>query len=182
MSRVGYSRVSTTDQSTEVQEAQLLEAGCDKVFSEKASGTSRARPVLEQTMDYLREGDVLVVTRLDRLARSQTDLYQLLSELQDKGVGFECTEQAQVNTTGPMGKLLLGILGAVAEFENGLRRERQAEGIAKAKAEGKYKGGPSLKAETVSQLQDLLQSGVSISQAARQLGVSRTTVHKYKGA
>ena len=178
--RIGYARVSTTDQNTSVQEQQLKDAGCSKVFTEQASGTSAAhRDQLAAALEYAREGDTLVVTRLDRLARSQADLHQLLNDLSNRSIGFECTEQPEVNTTGPMGKLLLGVLGAVAEFETGLRRERQMEGIAKAKAAGKYKGGQPIKTEKVKKLKQLIDNGTSISAAAREVGMSRVTAHKY---
>ena len=178
--RIGYARVSTTDQDTSVQEEQLKAAGCSKVFTEQASGTSAAhRDQLAAALEYAREGDTLVVTRLDRLARSQADLHQLLNDLSIRSIGFECTEQPEVNTTGPMGKLLLGVLGAVAEFETGLRRERQMEGIAKAKAAGKYKGGPPIKAEKVEKLKQLIIDGASISAACREIGMSRVTAYKY---
>ena len=178
--RIGYARVSTTYQNTSVQEEQLRDAGCDKVFTEQQSGTSTAhREQLTAALEYAREGDTLVVTRLDRLARSQADLHQLLNDLSKRGIGFECTEQPEVNTTGPMGKLLLGVLGAVAEFETGLRRERQMEGIAKAKAAGKYKGGQPIKAEKVAKLKELIDDGASISAAAREVGMSRVTAYKY---
>ena len=137
MSLIGYKRVSSDSQSTDRQDLGEL----DKVFEEKLSGKSaKDRPALQAMIEYAREGDTLVVTRLDRLARSQADLHQLLNDLSKRSIGFECTEQPEVNTTGPMGKLLLGVLGAVAEFETGLRSELQMEGIVKAKAAGKYKG------------------------------------------
>ena len=178
--RIGYARVSTTDQNTAVQEQQLKAAGCAKVFTEQASGTSAAhRDQLTAALEYAREGDTLVITRLDRLARSQADLHAILSDLGSRGIEFECTEQPEVNTSGPMGKLLLGVLGAVAEFETGLRRERQMEGIAKAKAAGKYKGGQPLKTEKVEKLKQLIDDGVSISAAAREVGMSRVTAYKY---
>jgi DNA invertase Pin-like site-specific DNA recombinase len=178
--KIGYARVSTTDQSTDVQVEQLEAAGCTKVFSEQVTGTSTTdRTQLAAALDYAREGDTLVVCRLDRLARSQADLHRLLSELTAKGIAFECTEQPQVNTTGPMGKLLLGVLGAVAEFETELRRERQMEGVAKAKAAGKYKGRQPLKAEKVEKLKAMVEAGSSISAAAREIGISRVTAHKY---
>ena len=178
--RIGYARVSTTDQNTAVQEEQLRDAGCSKVFTEQASGTSAAhRDQLAAALEYAREGDTLVITRLDRLARSQADLHAILSDLASRGIEFECTEQPEVNTSGAMGKLLLGVLGAVAEFETGLRRERQMEGIAKAKAAGKYKGGQPIKAEKVEQLKQLINDGASISAASRLVGMSRVTAYKY---
>lgn len=178
--KIGYARVSTTDQTTDLQVEQLEAAGCTKIFSEQVSGTSTTdRTQLAAALDYAREGDSLVVCRLDRLARSQADLHRLLSDLTAKGIAFECTEQPQVNTAGPMGKLLLGVLGAVAEFETELRRERQMEGVAKAKAAGKYKGRKPLKAEKVEKLKALVEAGSSISAAAREIGISRVTAHKY---
>ena len=178
--RIGYARVSTTDQDTSIQEGQLRDAGCAKVFAEQISGTStKERTQLEAALDYVREGDTFVVTRLDRLARSQADLHRLLQSFTERGIAFECTEQPQVNTDGPMGQLLLGILGAVAEFETGLRRERQMEGIAKAKAAGKYKGGPEIAKERVEQLRSLVSDGVGIAAASREVGISRGTAYKY---
>ena len=178
--RIGYARVSTTDQDTSVQEDQLRDAGCSKIFTEKQSGTSTAhRDQLAAALEYAREGDTLVVTRLDRLARSQADLHQLLNNFAIRSISFECTEQPEVNTTGPMGKLLLGVLGAVAEFETSLRKERQMEGIAKAKAAGKYRGGQPIKTEKVERLKQLISDGASISPAAREVGISRVTAYKY---
>lgn len=178
--RIGYARVSSSDQSTEVQEDQLRAAGCKKIFTEQQTGSSTApRDQLNAALEYAREGDTLVVTRLDRLARSQADLHQLLSGLTIRSISFECTEQPQVNTTGPMGKLLLGVLAAVAEFETGLRRERQMEGIAKAKAAGKYRGGQPIKLDRIEKLRALVGEGVSISAAAREVGISRVTAYKY---
>ena len=178
--KIGYARVSTTDQSTDLQVEQLEAAGCTKVFSEQVTGTSTTdRTQLAAALDYAREGDTLVVCRLDRLARSQADLHRLLSDLTAKGIAFECTEQPQVNTTGPMGKLLLGVLGAVSEFETELRRERQMEGIAKAKAAGKYKGGQPVKSEKVEKLKELVNAGTSIAAACREVGMSRASAYKY---
>ena len=181
--RHGYARASTAKgKSTDVQEEILLKAGCHHIFKEQVSGTStKDRLQLEAMLSEtnLRAGDTVVVTRLDRLARSQVDLHRILSVIAERGASFECTEQPEVNTTGPMGKLLLGVLGAVAEFETELRKERQMEGIAKAKARGEYKGRQPLKAEKVEKLKSLVEAGSSISAAAREIGISRVTAHKY---
>lgn len=136
----GYARVSSAGQKVDVQEAALEVAGCVAVFAEKASGTTtNKRPELKRVLAILGEGDTLVVTRLDRLARSMTDLLQITAELDAKGASLKCLEQP-FDTSGPMGKLIRNILGSIAEFETELRRERQAEGIAAAKTRGVYKG------------------------------------------
>ena len=181
--RHGYARTSTAKgQSTDVQEEILLKAGCHHIFKEQVSGTStKDRLQLEAMLSEtnLRAGDTVVVTRLDRLARSQVDLHRILSVIAERGASFECTEQPEVNTSGPMGKLLVGVLGAVAEFETELRRERQMEGIAKAKAAGKYKGGQPVKAEKVAKLKELVDAGTSIAAACREVGMSRASAYKY---
>ena len=141
MSIVGYARVSSSSQNLDVQLGQLNDAGSEKVFAEKMTGTSRSdRYALTECLDWVREGDTLVVTRLDRLARSGRDLHDIIGQLSAKKVGFRCVQQGAVDTTTSMGKLILGILGAVAEFETDIRKERQREGIERAKAAGVYKG------------------------------------------
>jgi DNA invertase Pin-like site-specific DNA recombinase len=144
--KIGYARVSTTDQSCAIQEAALKAAGCDLVFHEEKSGTSTAgREQLELAMKVVRKGDTLIVTRIDRLARSNADLYQIAERLKEKGVTLRATEQA-FDTGTPEGKALFGMLGVFAEFETAIRHERQMEGITKAKAiPGKYKGRPEKK-------------------------------------
>ena len=166
---VGYARVSSAGQSLEVQEEQLRAAGCNKLFSEKQSGTStRGRGALAAAIDFAREGDTFMVTRLDRLARSVVDLHQLIEQLAKKGCGLRVTQQAGIDTTTSTGKLTLAVLAAVAEFETEIRRERQRDGIAKAKERGVYKGRKAtINAE---QVRELHLSGVSPSTIARQLG------------
>lgn len=137
---VGYARVSSVDQKLEVQLDQLKEAGCDKIFCEKISGKSADNRVeFQKALAFAREGDVFVVTRLDRASRSMSDLVKLILELQKKGVQFKCLLQAGVDTTTAEGRLMLNLLGSFAEFEREIRAARQAEGIAKARAKGKYK-------------------------------------------
>jgi DNA invertase Pin-like site-specific DNA recombinase len=138
---VGYARVSSTDQSLEVQLEALAQAGCEKVFAEKVSGSStKDRVELANAIDFVREGDTMIVTRLDRFARSISDLYKLLEALRAKGVEFRCINQSGVDTDSSTGRLMMGVLGAVAQFENDIRRERQIEGIRKAMKAGKYRG------------------------------------------
>lgn len=177
---VGYARVSSAGQSLEVQEEQLREAGCEKIFAEKKSGTSiTGRQGLEDAIEFVRDGDTLMVTRLDRLARSGADLQNIVARLNAKSVGFRCLQQGAVDTTTGMGKLVMGILGAVAEFEADIRRERQMEGIAKAKAAGAYKGRrPSV---DVAAVKSLKAAGMGPSEIARQLGIGRASVYRAIG-
>jgi len=177
MSTIGYARVSSTGQSLEVQEDQLRAAGCTRIFAEKRSGTSTdGREQLALALDYVRDGDVLVVTRLDRLARSVSDLRKVIDRLAAKGVGFRAVQQGTVDSTTSNGKLLLNILGSFAEFETDLRRERQAEGIAKAKARGTYKGRPkTIKPDEIARLS---AEGLGATAIARRLGVSRASVYR----
>jgi DNA invertase Pin-like site-specific DNA recombinase len=176
---VGYARVSTSDQDLAVQLAMLKAEACTKVFGEKLSGTTTDRPQLQAAIDYVREGDTLVVTRLDRFARSSLDLLTLIKQLSDKGVGFRCTEQSAVDTTTSHGKLMLAMLAAVAEFETALRWERQMEGIAKAKEDGRYKGGKKRIDEE--EVRKLLGEGMKPTQVARQLGIGRASVYRLAG-
>lgn len=174
---VGYARVSTTDQDLTVQHDALTAAGCERMFGEKRSGRrADDRPALNEALDFVRNGDTLIVTRLDRLARSTQDLHNLLAKLDAKGVGFRCLAQSGVDTTTSTGKLTLAILGAVAAFETDLRAERQAEGIAKAKTEGKYKGrAPSI---DYKQVKKLHAQGISPTDIANLLGIGRTSVYR----
>jgi DNA invertase Pin-like site-specific DNA recombinase len=174
---IGYARVSSTGQSLEVQQDQLSAAGCEKVFAEKRSGTSMTgRQALEDAIEFAREGDTLIVTRLDRLARSGSDLQNIVTRLNTKGVGFRCLQQGAVDTTTGMGKLVLGILGAVAEFEADIRKERQLEGIAKAKEAGVYKGRkPTVNVEAVKALK---VSGKGPAEIAKELGIGRASVYR----
>lgn len=153
MSLIGYARVSTDDQDCAIQEATLKAAGCKVIRSEKRSGTTmKGRDELATVLSFLRSGDILVVTRIDRLARSLADLALLVRELESKGVALKSTEQP-VDTGTAAGKAFLQMLGVFAEFETNLRRERQLEGIAAAKARGVYKGRPpTIDADQVAKL------------------------------
>lgn len=175
--QVGYARVSSVGQSLDVQLAALDAAGCEKVFAEKKSGTTTSgRSELSEALSFVREGDTLVVTRLDRLARSATDLHNIVKQLSDKGVSFQCLQQGGMDTASSTGKLLLGVLASIAEFEADIRRERQREGIDRAKAAGVYKGRkPSVDANAVRALRD---QGLGGSEIAKQLGIGRASVYR----
>ena len=180
MPAFGYARVSTADQDLTLQLEVLRAAGCETIRSEKVSASSAAgRAELQTLLAFLREGDDLVVTRVDRLARSIGDLQDIVRELDRKGVTLRATEQP-VDTSSAAGKAFLDMLGVFAEFETNLRRERQMEGIAKAKAKGVYKGRkPTVDVERVRQLH---AEGLGPSKIAAQLKVSRSSVYRALGA
>lgn len=179
MAVIGYARVSSTGQSLEVQVEQLAVAGATKIFEEKVSGTSqRGRDQLAAALDYVREGDVFLVTRLDRLARSVTDLREIVDRLLAKGVEFTAIQQGAIDTSSSGGRLMLNMLAAVAEFETDLRRERQMEGIEKAKAAGVYKGRPkSIKPEDIRALE---AEGLGPAAIAKRLGIGRASVYRLR--
>lgn len=175
--RYGYARVSSHDQHTTIQVEALKSVGCHRVWEEKVSGTSRvSRAELESVLSYLRAGDTLVVTRIDRLARSLKDLQDIIHDLKARGVHLEATEQP-IDTSTAAGKAFLDMLGVFAEFETSLRRERQLDGIAMAKAAGKYKGKAPLKQELKDQVIKLYKSGIKQVDIIKQAGVGRTSVH-----
>jgi DNA invertase Pin-like site-specific DNA recombinase len=172
----GYARVSTIDQDLAIQRAALKAAGCEVIREEKASGTSRkGRSELETLMAFLRKGDTLVVTRIDRLARSLRDLQNMVHELRERGVHLKCTEQP-VDTSTAAGKAFLGMLGVFAEFETNIRRERQLEGIAAAKARGVYKGRPAK--IDAAEVRRLKGEGHGATEIAKQLGIGRASVYR----
>jgi DNA invertase Pin-like site-specific DNA recombinase len=176
MTVYGYARVSTIDQDLSIQTTALKAAGCEVVRSEKVSGTSReGRAELDTMLQFLRPGDTLVVTRVDRLARSIGDLQDIVRELKAKGVSLKATEQP-IDTGTAAGKAFLDMLGVFAEFETNLRKERQLEGIAKAKAEGVYQGRKA----TIdpAQVRALKAEGLGASEIAKRLGIGRASVYR----
>lgn len=176
MAIYAYARVSSTSQDLTIQQEALKAAGAEIVRSEKVSGTStKGRNELRNLLDFLRDGDELIVTRIDRLARSVKDLQDIVYELREKGVALKATEQP-IDTTTPAGKCFLDMLGVFAEFETNLRKERQAEGIAKAKQKGVYKGRPNtISADKVNALK---AEGVKPAHIAKELGISRASVYR----
>jgi DNA invertase Pin-like site-specific DNA recombinase len=174
---VGYARVSTTHQSLDIQLEQLAGHHVEKIFQEQLSGKSASnRPQLKAALDFCREGDTFIVTRLDRFARSAQDLHNIVATLTEKGVGFRCLQQGGLDTTTSHGKLMLGILAAVAEFELDIRQERQREGIEKAKIRGIYKGGKQRFDPT--EIKNRHNSGMKPRAIARELGCSPATVYR----
>ena len=174
---IGYARVSSEGQSLDIQHEALSDAGCDKVFSEKMSGRSTLdREQLALALDFVREGDTLIVTRLDRLARSVGDLHRIIEKLAAKNVAFRCLNQSGVDSDTSTGRLMLAVLGAVAAFENDIRRERQLEGIAKAKAAGKYRGRPA--SIDAARVRELRNAGMGAAEIAKTMQIGRASVYR----
>jgi DNA invertase Pin-like site-specific DNA recombinase len=172
----GYARVSSVDQDLEIQQGKLAAAGCTVIRAEKVSGTStNGRHELDTLLTFLRPGDVLLVTRIDRLARSVRDLQNIVHDLKARDIALKATDQP-IDTSTAAGKCFLDMLAVFAEFETNLRKERQAEGIAKAKATGKYKGRPpSVDADAIRRLASENKGPTDI---ADELGISRATVYR----
>lgn len=176
MATVGYARVSSTGQSLDVQLEKLNY--CDKVFQEKQSGRTDKREQLQQCLDYVRDGDIFVVTKLDRLGRSTRDLLNIINRLDGKGVQLNVLDQ-NLDTGTPAGKLMFTMLGAIAEFENDLRRERQADGIALAKSRGVLLGRKAkLNDDQISQMRQKRQEGVLIKDLMSEYGLSKASVYR----
>jgi DNA invertase Pin-like site-specific DNA recombinase len=164
-------------QSLDIQLEKLK--GCDKVFKEKRSGVDTGRPALKQCLEFLRDGDTLLVTKIDRLARSTSDLYRIVSELTEKGVSFKVLDDPSIDTTSRAGKLVLGILALIAEFENDIRRERQMDGIAKAKDRGvKFGKKRELTDDRVKEIRALRESGETVPAIIKRTGFSKATIYR----
>src|SRR6516164_5373218 len=173
----GYARVSTRDQNLAAQDAELMAAGCAKVFKEKVSGAKTDRPELAKVIGRLEPGDVLVVTRLDRLARSTRDLLNVLDELGKRGVGFKSLKDPWADTTTPHGKLMLAILGGLAEFERELIRARTGEGRKRAKDRGvRFGRPPKLTPHQRQEALKRLATGETQADIARTFNVDATTI------
>jgi len=181
MAIVGYARVSTKQQSLEIQLEKLKAHGCSRIYEEKLSGIDQNRPELIKCKEYLREGDTLVITKLDRMARSAVDLGNIIKRFEKEGINLVVLDQ-NIDTTTSYGKLTFHILGAVAEFENEIRKERQSEGIAKAKAKGKAFGRPPKldKDKTINLLNDILAKKYSVTEIEKKYDISRKSYYNIK--
>lgn len=178
---IGYARTSTLEQEAGLaaQERDLTALGCIKVFAEQASSVGD-RPRLTAALDYLREGDTLVVTKLDRLARSVLHLGEIANKIKARGAELRILAM-DIDTATPTGQLLLNMLASVAQFEREMMLERQREGIAKAKSEGKYKGRKPTAMAQKDQVKRLYGAGTSPTEISRQLGIGRTSVYRILG-
>ena len=178
----GYARVSTSEQDLTIQIEALEKYGCDIIRREKESGTSmQDRNELTTLLEYMRSGDTLVVTRIDRLARSMRDLQNIVFDLKERGIHLKATEQP-IDTSTSAGKAFLDMLGVFAEFETNLRQERQMEGIKKVKERGVYKRRIRKRSVEATMVKELRLEGLGATAIARQLGVGRSSVYRALGA
>lgn len=180
---IGYARTSTFDQKAglDAQENELTQAGCEKLFVEQVSSVDvKARERLAEALEYAREADTLVVTKLDRLARSVAHLMEILETLEEKGASLRILNMG-IDTGTATGKLMLTVLGGVAEFERSIMLERQREGIAKAKAAGKYKGRAPTARAKADQVLAMKKEGVGATEIAKKLGIGRASVYRILG-
>lgn len=178
MTKVGYARVSSTGQSLELQLDKLAKAGCTKIYQEKLSGTTAQRPEFKNCMEYLREGDCLLVTRLDRLARSVLHLADILSRFEKEGINLIVLDQS-IDTSTSSGRLLFNMLASVAEFENALRRERQMEGIERAKANRvRFGRRPKLTSDIIKNIAADKDAGLSIGDLKDRYKLSIATIYR----
>ena len=177
--KLGYARVSTEDQTLQLQRPRLKEAGCEKVFEEKISGVVRKRPQLEKLLGEVRKGDVLVVTRLDRLARSTAELLIIAERLQEKGAGLQSLDEPWADTISPSGRMVLTAFAGIAEFERALIKQRTEDGLRDARKRGVLCGRPRKMRPDQQQLaQELLKQGRSISEVARTFNVHPATIYR----
>lgn len=177
---IGYARVSTQDQNPQLQHDALLQAGCEKIFTEKASGTQRDRPQLQAAFDYMRPNDALVVWKLDRLARSLKQLIETIEILEEEKMGFRSLTEA-IDTTTSGGRLIFHIFGALAEFERSIIKERTKAGRSAARAKGRFGGRPpSLSEDDIIIAVALLRdSDITVKEVARRLKVSPSTLYRH---
>ena len=177
--KIGYARVSTKDQELENQKARLTEAGCELFFEEKISGVAKKRPQLAELLNQLRKGDVVVVTKLDRLARSTAELLRIAEALNEKSAGLQSLDEPWADTTTPAGKMIMTVFGGIAEFERSLILTRTQEGREAAQARGVAFGRPSkLRADQKQVACDLVKSGQSIAAVARTFNVHPATIYR----
>jgi DNA invertase Pin-like site-specific DNA recombinase len=176
--KIGYARTSTLEQTAGfgAQARDLKDAGCKKVFKEQVSSVAK-REQLDAALDYLREGDTLVVTKLDRLARSTQHLLTIAEKVKAKGANLHVLNLG-MDTSTATGKLLFTVIGAIAEFERGMMLERQREGIARAKAEGKYTGRKATARAKANLVRELHEKGIGATEIAKQLGIGRASVYR----
>ena len=177
---VGYARVSTSGQKLDIQLAKLKEFGCynEHIFTDKHTGTTAQRPQLQECLKFLRKGDILVITKLDRLARSTLHLHEIANKLNEKEVGFKVLDQS-IDTTTKEGRLLFSMLAAIAEFETELRKERQLEGIAKAKENNvRFGAKPKLAEPQINELKARRERGVLIKELMGEYNLSKSSIYR----
>jgi DNA invertase Pin-like site-specific DNA recombinase len=178
MEIIGYARVSSVGQSLDIQQSKLEQYGCTQIYQEKLSGTTADRPELKSCLEYVRKKDILVITKLDRLARSTFHLTQIADQLSTKGVELIVLDQ-NIDSSTPTGKLLFNVLASIAEFETEIRKERQLEGIQKAKANGvKFGAKAKLTGSQIKKMKLDRESGVLIKDLMKSYGLSKASVYR----
>lgn len=177
--KIGYARVSTNDQSTQAQIDALEAAGCEKTFTEVASGANKARPKLAEALQFARQGDVISCYKMDRIARSLPHLIEVMADLNLRNIGFQSLTE-DINTTTPSGKLIFHIFGAISEFERDLIKERTMSGLASARRRGRVGGRPKAMTDTKKiAAMKLLTSGTPAKDVAETIGVSLPTLYRH---
>ena len=176
--KIGYARVSTQDQNSNLQLDALKIAGCEKVFSEKASGSKTDRPELLKALEYARSGDTIVVWKLDRLARSMRQLIETMEMLRERGIALESLTE-KIDTASAQGKLVFGIFASLAEFERSLIRERVNAGLQAARLRGRKGGRPTVGQEKLTHASALVKAGYSTARAAKAAGIGRATLCRH---
>lgn len=177
---IGYARVSTEDQSLDRQIDQLKEAGCEKIFQEKMTGTRKDRPELQKLLEFAREGDTIVVTELTRLSRSTKDLIALVEELNKRGVNLKSLKESWLDTTTAQGKLFFTIMAGLAQFERDLISERTKEGLKSARARGRMGGRPKVDQKAIERALKLYEAGnMSIKEICEVCKISKSTLYNY---
>ncbi len=180
MSNIGYARVSSSDQNTDLQIDALKAAGCDRIFQDEISGSTTVRPGLQQALDYIREGDTLVVWRLDRLGRSLQHLIETANDLQTRGIGLRSLTE-QIDTSTPGGKLVFHVFGALAEFERAIIRERVNAGLVAARKRGRIGGRPKVVTDPkAAAIKALEGQGLTSHEICESLGISRASYFRHK--
>ena len=179
--KIGYARVSTADQKLEPQTDTLAETGCEKFYTDIASGARTQRPGLDKAIAFCRKGDTIVVWKLDRMGRSMSHLIEMIQKLEKKGVGFQSLTE-KIDTTTAGGRLIFHLFGALAEFERDLIRERVQAGLKSARARGRKGGRPPVSEETKAMAQTLLaDKSLSVKQICDRLGIAKSTLYKHAG-
>lgn len=176
---IGYARISTTEQSLDLQIDNLKSEGCEKIFTDIASGSKNERPGLDEAIKFCRNGDTLVVWKLDRVGRSMSHLIAAIKQFETQGVGFRSLTE-NIDTTTPGGRLVFHLFGALAEFERDLIRERVQAGLRSARARGRKGGRPPVSEETKAMAKSLMANkDLSIKQICDRLGIGKSTLYKY---
>ncbi len=180
--KIGYARVSTEEQNLDRQLDSLKEAGCEKIFQEKITGTKRERPELDKMLDHLRSGDLIIISDLTRLSRSVKDLFSLVDQIEKRGANIKSLKESWMDTSTPQGKLMFTIFAGISQFERDLISQRTLEGLAAARARGRNGGRPKKDEKVIKlALKMYREKTYSIAEITKSTGVSKTTIYRYAG-